>query len=378
MLVQLSKKGRKWAVCRTHNPEVSRAMKAELQAAANWYYSAVTEGRIGSEKDDGLAFDENGCVVPQTIKPYWPKCNHRGWGNGRRPILAMCPQCKQIMPPDAVEADREFFRDIANMTRSDAVEHDISVEREFEVARWRALMAPARDGGRLWLNYPGDSHDSWLGPKMHSVRGCKRQLEIVLEQEQEDVLVANWEIRQNRRHWEAFCDARALCHPPGLPRFDDLERRTVSFACFHDGIQRRATYLQLVGNWTGISYVRYFQNEHVRRRGQLQEGEEARPLAAGWSRSKRSKHPPHRAIITVDKFELDPLPYSDRGLQGEIARLKVLGYTFIEIACKKGLQESRLRLWIERWRSGHETADLQLHCLQSARVSTCAAAAGRG
>src|SRR5262249_35637694 len=144
MLVQVSKKGRKWAVCWTQKPEMRRAIKAELQAAEDWYYSAVWERRINSEKDDGLAFDDNGCVKPQTIKPYWPRCKHRGWGNGRRPMYAMCPQCKALISPSTVAADREFFHDIANTTRSDAVEHDVWVEREFEIARWQTLMAPAR------------------------------------------------------------------------------------------------------------------------------------------------------------------------------------------------------------------------------------------
>jgi hypothetical protein len=46
----------------------------------------------------------------------------------------------------------------------------------------------------------------------------------------------------------------------------------------------------------------------------------------------------------VDKFQLDPIPYADPGLQGEVARLKLLGYTFLDIARELGLQESQLRL----------------------------------
>jgi hypothetical protein len=389
MLRQVSKKGRKWAVCGTSDLRVDQAIREELKGAATWYREAVIDGLLQSEKAAGLALDDRGCVVPQVVILQRPKCKHWGWGgtgavdpffprSPGRPKWAKCPQCKNILHVDTVAADREYFRDIANTTRSDHIEHGMSVEREFEVARWRALTVRAQaDASRiLWWNYPRLTQDNpWLGAKLYCLRHFNRALEVIEYQPDGDVLSTLKEIARNQQWWQDVCDRRALCHWPPIP-FAPLHRPG-SGRWIQGGLQRDATYFRLDGNWTGTRYVRLSTKvrEYTRKRGQLLEGEEARPLADGWSWWWRSKHPPHKAVLIVEPFELDPLPYTDCGFQGEIARLKLLGFTFIDIARKMGLQESRLRLWVERWRDGDET-ELQLHCNGPARVSAQVAVAG--
>jgi hypothetical protein len=196
MLVQVSNNGRKWAVCTTSDPHLRHATRKELKAAESWYYGAVHEGRIKSERALGLKLDDRGCVEPQIVIPYRPKCAHRGWGRGKnkKRLLATCPQgCSQdLFNWETVKADREYFRDVKNATRSDHVEHDMSVEREFEMARWRSLVVKAQiEAARvLWWDYPRDSRkNEWIGAKLYCLRHFSRALEVVIEYHSEDNLL---------------------------------------------------------------------------------------------------------------------------------------------------------------------------------------------
>jgi hypothetical protein len=278
MLVKASKNGRRWAVCGTADPHVRHAMREEVKAAAAWYFDAVWEGRIESEKALGLKLDDRGCVKPQIVIPYRSKCAHRGW-RGKKPLrLGTCPQhcCKALLHWETVKADREYFRDIKNTTRSDHVEHDLSVEREFEVARWRALtVKTAVDMSRvLWWDYPTlAQHDPWMGPKPYCLRHFSRALEVAIEyQLPVNVLDLLKDIPRDENgnylptlswcsQWSRDCrDRRAVCHWPPIA-FDCLNRRTGSGRWVHGGLQRSATYFRLEGNWTGTRYVRFSKKE---------------------------------------------------------------------------------------------------------------------
>src|SRR5262249_42000299 len=114
--------------------------KEELEAARQWYANAIGHGALETLRREGLALVERGRDLPETVIPYWQRCNQWGCSIPRKGIvITICQRCKRSVTWQDVDADREFFR---------SIENDRAREYEpFDADLWRALTVwPLRKG----------------------------------------------------------------------------------------------------------------------------------------------------------------------------------------------------------------------------------------